>query len=135
MHCKLYLPNGWQTRITLHLANVKWITGLMAPRLSSLTLAVFGPNTCYNYNGLLKTASGREFSKSPLQTFFTLRGITNKLFAKLLLDRLFELFMFDLECCKLVFDWTLRKKYKCFNVVYISFPVLTNILNIYKKRV
>ena len=67
--------------------------------------------------------------------FFTFRRITEKLFAKMLLDRLFELFMFDLESWKLVFDWTLRKKYECFNVVYISFPVLTNILNIYKKRV
>ena len=49
MHCKFYLPNGWQTRITLHLANIKWKTGLTAPRLSLLTLAVFGPNICYNY--------------------------------------------------------------------------------------
>ena len=49
MHCKLYLPNGWQTRITLHLANIKWITGLTTPPLSSLTLAVFWPNTCSNH--------------------------------------------------------------------------------------
>ena len=49
-HCKLYMSNSWQTRITLHLANIKWITGLIAPQLSSLTLAVFGPNTYYNYN-------------------------------------------------------------------------------------
>ena len=49
------MPNGWQTRITLHLANIKWITGLTEPRLSSLLLAVFGPNTCYNYNSTAKS--------------------------------------------------------------------------------
>ena len=49
VHCKLYLPNGQQTIITLHHANIKWTTGLTEPQLSSLSLAVFRPNTCYNY--------------------------------------------------------------------------------------
>ena len=34
-------------RITLHLANIKCITGLTAPQLSSLPLTFFGLNTCY----------------------------------------------------------------------------------------
>ena len=44
------MPSGPQTRITLHLSNIKWITGLTVPRLSSLMLTVFRPNTCYKYN-------------------------------------------------------------------------------------
>ena len=38
-----------ETTITLYLANIKWITGLTAPWLSLLTLAVLGSNTCYDY--------------------------------------------------------------------------------------
>ena len=46
----VYLPNGQQTRITLHLGNIKEIPESMAPRLSSLLLAVFGPNTSKNFS-------------------------------------------------------------------------------------
>ena len=49
------MPSGQQTRIALHLANIKWITWLTAPR--SL---VFGPNTCYNYNSLWRSTSVLE---------------------------------------------------------------------------
>ena len=42
------MPNGQQSRITLHLENIKRITGLTAPPLSLIALAVIEPNICYN---------------------------------------------------------------------------------------
>ena len=43
------LSNCWQTIIMLDLAYIKYATGDNGPRLCSLLLAVFGPNTCCNY--------------------------------------------------------------------------------------
>ena len=44
--CNLHWP-GYSINIAQCI--VKWITGLTAAQLSSLTLAVFGPNTYYDY--------------------------------------------------------------------------------------
>ena len=43
-----------QTRITLDLANIKWIKRLMWPRISLLPLAVFRADTGYNYKERIK---------------------------------------------------------------------------------
>ena len=43
------MPSGPQTRIALHLANIELVTGLTAPWLSLLTLAIFEPITSYDY--------------------------------------------------------------------------------------